>query len=189
MRRFAWCGAVWWCALWPGMIVHGDVISASKPGAAVADPLRVSGDEPALVQAREALGRGDEAGCLAALEAALKAHPELPPAQLMLANLYLSNNQAVKGRAALERAAAALPDDPGVSLVCANLALAEGRLADAWVHYERALGLKAPEAWPLVRSQNLQAQCHAGMTSIAERRGDWPRARQHLEAWLAARSW
>ena len=62
------------------------------------------------------------------LPAATKQHPQLLPARLTLAWLFLANNQLPMGRSALAQAATEQAGYPGISHGFGNLALAEGRL-------------------------------------------------------------
>jgi cellulose synthase operon protein C len=121
-------------------------------------------------------GKFDEA--LASLEAAVEKRPELPPARLMLARLFLAGGQIPQARLALEQVAAAQPDVPELYLIFGDLALAEGRLSDAALNFQRAATLvgqkNTPPRW----------QAQAGLAAIAEAREDWTAAETALSAWL-----
>src|SRR5262245_21990668 len=73
-------------------------------------------------------GKIDDA--LKQFQEAVKKHPQLPPAELMLARLHFNAGQPGPGRARLERAIADAPSHPEVYLTNASQALAEGRLTD-----------------------------------------------------------
>jgi tetratricopeptide (TPR) repeat protein len=156
------------------------------PTAAVAldEPIRRMAEVERAVKAFE---RGEVDACLKQLEQAVKAHPELPPAQALFARLAFQGKQTGLIRPALERAAVQAPDHPDVYLLCANLALLEGRLTDAAVHLEKASALAtAPAAqWTAGQKRQFALLGHQGMALVAEGRGDWKAARQELTAWLA----
>ena len=128
-------------------------------------------------------GRYDE--CLEQLETAAQKHPNLLPARLILAKLFLMNRQIAPARAALEQAAAEDPDRPEIYLQFAALGLDEGRLTDASLHFEKALAL-VPEQAGTDRSRLLRIECHAGLAAVAERRGQWPTVQEQVGAWLEA---
>lgn len=65
------------------------------------------------------------------LKEAAKKYPNLPPARLMLANLYFSVRQPQIGRVHVELAVVENPDDPEPHLVLGELAERERRLSDA----------------------------------------------------------
>jgi tetratricopeptide (TPR) repeat protein len=185
---------VWWLAV--GVVAAcaggalGDPITpelrftlkALVPEAAGGDKgLRGSDD---LDRALESFRRQERDRALESLRAACKKNPGLPPAPLMLARLYLAQNQLGAGRAALETAAAEGPDYPGTYLAFGSLALAEGRSTDALVHFEKAATLARAPAWPEAARRYFFIQSHAGVATVAEQRKDWAAARTALAAWL-----
>src|SRR5262245_32593058 len=84
-----------------------------------------------LDRALESFRRREYDQTLDLLEAATKKHATLPPARLMLARLFLSNNQVRQGRAALEQVVVEHPEYPGIYTCFGTLALTESRLTDA----------------------------------------------------------
>jgi tetratricopeptide (TPR) repeat protein len=119
--------------------------------------------------------RYDEA--LKHLQAAAAKRNELPPARLMLAELFFSSNQPAVARAVLEQAAAEHPQHPVVYLVSARQALLEGRRADALVLYEKAAALADAKTWSDNQRRSFLIACRAGRASVAEQRKDWPAAK------------
>src|SRR5262245_30194308 len=109
-------------------------ISSSALPSGVASPL----DLPEQVRrAIAAFQRGDQDGALRWLKRAQKEHPDLAPAEIMLANMYFSNEQFAKGRELLEQATTMHPTDPEPHLIFGDLAWREQRLSDAQLQYER----------------------------------------------------
>lgn len=137
-----------------------------------------------LDQAVERFRQRDYEPAFNLLREATRKYPALPPARLMLARLFLANNQIPLGRAALETASVEAPKYPGVYLVFGDLAVSEGRLTDALVHYERAATLARSEQWTEKQRGFFLTQYHAGMASVAEARNGWSAARTSLAAWL-----
>ncbi len=128
-------------------------------------------------------GRYDE--CLQQLEAASGKHPGLLPPRLILAKLFLASRQIAQGRIALEQAIAKHPDRPEIYLQFAALALADGHLTDAALQFEKALSLVPAEAGTTPQRQFL-SECHAGLATVAERRGQWSAAQKQVGLWLKA---
>jgi Tfp pilus assembly protein PilF len=130
-------------------------------------------------QCQEALkkfrsGGAEEAKRL--LDLAAAKNPEFPPAQVMLAVMFITNNQASVGRNLLERAAVERPDHPEVHTHFGEVAIAENRLSDAEVQFDRATQLAGNERWSLKQRQSMLSHAYAGLAAVAERRGDWDTA-------------
>jgi tetratricopeptide (TPR) repeat protein len=137
-----------------------------------------------LDPAAQSFKRGDFETCLKQLGQVVKAHPELPPAQVLLAKLAFQNNQTALIRPALERASAEDPAHPEVYILFGNLALLEGRTTDAAIHFEKATALTSSQRWTARQRDNFERLCLQGNASVAEGRGDWKATRTALEGWL-----
>jgi Tfp pilus assembly protein PilF len=129
--------------------------------------------------------RRDLEGAMARLEEASRANPDLGPPGLLMAKLFLLDNQGPNGRAQLERAAAEAPDAPDVWLTLGKVALAEGRLAEAGLAFEKARGLVDAARLGDERKRALRMGALAGLAAAAERRKDWRAAEAAARAWLA----
>ncbi|QDV32441.1 tetratricopeptide repeat protein [Tautonia plasticadhaerens] len=136
-------------------------------------------------RAAEAFRGGDEEGALRLLESAAEKHPSLPPARAILAMLCFSADRVPQARLLLERAASESPEDPTAYTLFGKLALAERRVTDAKLAFEKAAGLGPPPSWTELQRRELDLTCREGLATVAEARGDWSSAREHLEAWLA----
>lgn len=123
--------------------------------------------------ARQAFEAGRLAVCLSHLRAVVDQNPSLPPPHVLLAQIYLSQNRPAMAAGLLEEAAWRHKEHPEVFLVCGEFELHQGRLANAWVHFQRAMSLKTPPSWPPEQQARLQLACHQNLAMIAERRGDW----------------
>lgn len=123
----------------------------------------------------------DEA--LELLEVAAARHPEISPAPVMLARLFLSAGNVGQARAQLERQIIAKPDDPEAYEALANLALAERRITEAGLLYDKVAELTAKMEGESKRKKDLSIRAAAGQATVAETRGNWELARQKLEAW------
>ncbi|HEV3122190.1 MAG TPA: tetratricopeptide repeat protein [Isosphaeraceae bacterium] len=116
---------------------------------------------------------------------AVKAHPELPPAPVLLAKLALADQLLGLARSALERAAHEAPEFPDVYLQFGNLALLEGRVTDASLHFEKARSLLAGKGLSAEQKRRFEIASHQGKAAVAELRGDLNAARESITAWLA----
>src|SRR5438128_1355115 len=96
-----------------------------------------------IEKAGEAIMKGKPDEAFKLLQEAAKKNPTLPPPRIMLARLYIFNNdeQARRvGRGVLETAAAENPDHPYVYLTAAEVALKlDGRLTETILDCEKAL--------------------------------------------------
>ncbi len=144
-----------------------------------------SGDGTADVdKAMACYQRGEMAQCLDFLRLARRTNPDVLPAEVILAELYLRDNQVAPARDLLEQAAAAEPGCPQTYLLLAGLALAEGRATEAEAVFEKAHALAAAPGYPEAARKGFDAEACAGLATIAERRGDWSTAAARLGAWL-----
>jgi tetratricopeptide (TPR) repeat protein len=141
---------------------------------------------PEVDEAIKSFEKRDFEGSLRLLEKAKKAHPELPPPPLLLAQLAFVGNQPGLIRPALERAAVEAPANPEVFVMFGDLALLEVRTTDAAVHFEKARLLAGAKSVAEAQRKRLFLMCDRGDAQVAELRGDWKAARTALASWLAA---
>jgi tetratricopeptide (TPR) repeat protein len=162
----------------------GPILSTIPVDSRMGDDLGVAPGIPQVDEAIKRFQQGDPDAALRSLEAARKAHPELPPPKYMLARLQFVNQRVSEAIASLEQAAAEEPDFPGTYLLFGNLALGQDRVTDAVVHYENALRLAERGTLSADQKSQLVLQAQQGRAAIAERRRDWSTARDALTAWL-----
>jgi putative thioredoxin len=110
------------------------------PGAGPQAQDEVAGDlrDPGLIEAQQAMERGDLDGAAAAFEKLLDADPDHPVAAQGLAQVNLFRRVNSYDEAAARRAAASGPDDVDAQLKVADLDLANGRIDEA---LDRLLGV------------------------------------------------
>jgi hypothetical protein len=115
-----------------------------RGGPIISVPAGPTADASAATQPSElgkaaiaAFRQGDMATTLRWLERARQENPHLAPAEIMLANMFFSDEQPNRGREILEQAAVKNPTDPEPHLIFGDLAFRQGRLSDAQVQYER----------------------------------------------------
>ncbi len=136
-------------------------------------------------EAIQRFGNKDYVGAREFLEMAKEKNPELPPTDVTLARMFFTAKDAVSGRRALEKVAKELPEDPEPALIFAEQALSQGRLTDATLLYQAAIGLNKAYDHNQKRKRNMEIRCHRGTAQIAAARQDWPKAKQLIEGWLA----
>lgn len=165
----------------------------AEPGAPAAEPapgVAPSSDDPTkypeITEAIELFKKGDYAPTVLKLEEAVKAHPELAPAQLIFAELLLKSGQAQAGKNEIERAVINLPNDPRVYLALGAIALAEGEWTNALFEYDKAF--EVAQSFAFINDEEktkFLAKCYLGRASVYENRKDWANARNQFEAWIA----
>jgi tetratricopeptide (TPR) repeat protein len=134
-----------------------------------------------VVDAIQQFGTRDFAGALARLESAKKSTPRLPPAEIMMANLYLDANQPLAAIAQLEKAAQRWPRDPESFVMLAERAVNEGRVTEAGLMFEKASKIVDAFGDNPKRKQNLQIRTYLGWAAADETRTAWKDAQQKLE--------
>ncbi len=141
---------------------------------------------PGVAGAKDRLAAGNREEAMRQLLTAVEDHPELPQAEVILAEFYFAARQPAAAVAALDRAAVQMPADPEPYLILANFAFTQNRNTDARVLFDKAATLvKDLKAVPEKRDRIL-VRLHAGQASVAERADAWERAIPHLEAWIKA---
>ncbi|MCP4190312.1 MAG: tetratricopeptide repeat protein [Planctomycetaceae bacterium] len=131
------------------------------------------------------LRRGQVGEARELLRTASKNNPELPPADIMLAQALFGLNQLAAGRTALEEAARNNPTDPAAYVYLGELAFQNRRWTEANLLYKKALELTNAYSANPKRKKRLLVNIHGGFGSMAELRENWPEAKQQLQALLA----
>jgi tetratricopeptide (TPR) repeat protein len=127
----------------------------------------------------------DFEGALALLKTAVKKHPELPPAEVIMAQLYASANAGDQAMRSLEDAIKQAPTDPEAYVILADLALRGGRVTEAKLTYGEGKRVLDEFKGNAKRKKLISQRVNAGLASLAEAQQDWPTAQKYLEAWLA----
>jgi len=122
--------------------------------------------------------------CLASLEKAVQKHPELPPAQVIMFQLFAAANQPQAARLALEKAVLGSPDDPEAYAIFGSIGLQERRVTDAELAFLKARELIKSFQGNAKRKDLLEPQAISGLANVAEAREKWPQAQKLLEELL-----
>lgn len=141
-------------------------------------------DEVILHAAVDEFRRGNIDQCRSHLRRAVVANPYLPPADLILAELYLDVGQPRQTHKILEKFAAANAKHPQLHLTFGRLALAEGRLTEALMHYEKMDEAGAPSDWGDAQVKGLARAIFEGKVQVAEQRASWNLAQSLLSQWV-----
>jgi tetratricopeptide (TPR) repeat protein len=139
---------------------------------------------PELAEAETQFKKGDFAGALKALQAGGKKDPDLPPPQLLMAQMFSQAKMGAEMRSALEQAVIDAPTDPEAYMLMADVALNERRVTEAQMLYQKANELIGEFNKSAKRKEFLQPRILHGLAQVAISRKDWPLAQKHLEAWL-----
>ena len=138
-----------------------------------------------LADAAKRFRSGDHDGALALLKTAARKYPDLPPAQVLLGNLFAQINQLAMVQAALEQAVREAPDDPEAYVIMADLALQNGRILEASLLYDKTSSvLRAFQGSPK-RKAAIKTRIEGGLAAVADANKDWAKAQKHLDAVLA----
>ncbi len=166
--------------------LSADPISESDLGksapAGTAKPAAAQNPEIAAAIAR--FQARDVEGALKLLAEAAKKDPDMPPAQVILAQLFSRSNLAAGTRACLEKATFETPDDPEAYLYLGDMAVREGRITEAGLLFEKADSLLNRFTKSAKRKKAMRPMVCGGLASVAEAHGDWRSAQKQLEVWL-----
>ncbi len=146
-------------------------------------PTKTDQAPPEISAAAVRLQSGDLAGAMQELEEAVKKHPELAPAQILMAEMLMQSEPAV-ARQFAEQAALSSPDVPEAYAILGDLARRERHWVDASLLYEQSL--KAAEAFKGNEKRKAAAEARAnnGVAISAELHKDWAGMQKHAEASL-----
>jgi Tfp pilus assembly protein PilF len=169
------------CCAWPlsrslaePMVPSSDLsTSASTP----AQPQEVS-DALARFEAH------DFDGALKLLKEAAKKNSDIPPAQVLIMQLYARANMAAMARNALEQAVIEDPTDPEAYVLIADLAVRDRRFVEAELVYQKAASVLSSFNKSAKRKNILQANIYGGLAQVAEFHDNWGEMKKQLEAWV-----
>jgi len=123
-------------------------------------------------------------GALLSLKEAVKKNPDLPPPQVIMAQLFAQSNSAMGVRSALEQAVVETPNDPEAFVLMGDIALRDRRVAEAEMLFQKAASLMPEFKSSAKRKEMLQPRVYSGLAAVDEARGRWAEAQKQLEAWL-----
>jgi tetratricopeptide (TPR) repeat protein len=126
--------------------------------------------------------KGDYRTTFARLQNAKKVTPALPPAEVMMAQLYFDATQGLPGIAMLEQAIQTSPQDPEAYVALMERAVAEGRVTEAAYMFPATEKLAQAFNQNPRRKQNLLARLYTAGAAADEAQQRLGAARTKLEA-------
>jgi tetratricopeptide (TPR) repeat protein len=174
-------------ALLLGMNALSTSESAAEPisGAdTLADPWQTTTRTQDTAEAQARFESHDYPGALRLLKALAKNNPDLPPAQVVMAQFYLRADMPVEAEKALQQALVDSPDDPEAYVLLAARTATGPDLAKAEELCQKANSLMSAFNKSAKRKEWLQPRIYSVAAGVAEARKDWPAAQQWLDTWL-----
>jgi tetratricopeptide (TPR) repeat protein len=136
---------------------------------------------PEIAEAVALFRNRDVAGAYAKLQAAVKNRPELPPAELIMVQFFVSARQEDAVRGWLEKAVVAAPNDPEAYVLLGQEAMQNQRMAEATLLFDKAKTLLASFKGNDKRKADLAAATESQLARLAMGRQDWATAQTHLQ--------
>jgi tetratricopeptide (TPR) repeat protein len=140
---------------------------------------------PEVEEAARVFRMGDYDGAMRALQAAGKKHPELPPADVLMASWFAAAGQSSMAREASQRAALAVPNDPEPFQILGEIAVRNREIIEAGLLFEKTAAMVAAAKEPTPRLKAIKRRALNGLATVAQARQDWAAAQTHIEALLA----
>ncbi|MBN1590251.1 MAG: tetratricopeptide repeat protein [Pirellulales bacterium] len=135
---------------------------------------------PELADVMTKLNKGDVAGALADMKAAVEKHPQLPPAEVMMAQLMSRTNRADTVRYWLEQAIIASPNQPDAYVMLGQDAMQNKRTAESQLLFEKSYQLLEGFTGDAKRKEGLQTIVFGSLAGLAMNRKDWDAAKGYL---------
>lgn len=164
---------------------YGVSVSQSPEAAPTAPQIPKAHPAQATInEAMRAFQLGDGNKSLGLFRELSEKHSDLPPGEILFARVAFAAGKAKAARASLELAATAHAEAPDVWNALGEIAFREGRVAEALLLFEKALGLIDRLENVPVRQEKQQIASHSGIASVAQQRKDWQAAEEHLRKWI-----
>jgi len=165
----------------------GSYAAAQSPLRQLLEPAITDIDERQYADVNHAIdlfrrGQLDEAKD--AFVASKEKHPELPPGEILFAQLLVATNQGAAARNAFELAAKNHPQDPEAYVAFGEIALNQNQVTDGEALMEKGLALAEAFKGNPKRKRNLTLRSLAGLATVYERREDFATALKYLERWV-----
>jgi tetratricopeptide (TPR) repeat protein len=135
---------------------------------------------PEIREAATKFSQRDFKGAEETLSAAKLAHPELPPAGVMLGKWYAQIKNSLAARTAYEMAARDEPADPEPYVVFGENALRQRRFTDAALLFDRAVETSDKYNADETRKRLMSLRANAGVAAVAAARERWQDAETSL---------
>ncbi len=139
---------------------------------------------PELEEAAKLFRIGDYDGAMRAMQAAIKTHPELPPAEVMMASWFAAGNQPAMTHDACQRAVMAAPNDPEPYQILGEMLMRNRQIVEATLLFEKALSLVESSKQATPRLKSIKVRSLGGLAAAAMARQAWDVAQSQLEALL-----
>lgn len=158
----------------------GSRVLAEPTAGATVDPAQSKEVTDALARFKDR----DYENALKLLKEAVKKNTDLPPAQVIMAQLFSQYNIQLGVRNALEQAVIDAPNDPEPYLIMGDLALRDRRLTEARMLYQKADELIGNFNSSAKRKDLMQPRILSGLASIDEAQENWGAVQKRLEMWI-----
>ena len=142
--------------------------------------------QPEVEKALEAFKESKLADAVELLKKAGKANPNLPPPKVQLAQWFLLAGNGQNARVMIEQAIADDNRHPEPYILNANVSFKEGRITDAILNLQMALGLSTDTRWDAEQKKRFAKEARTGLIHSFETRGDFPSAREYATELLNA---
>jgi Tfp pilus assembly protein PilF len=153
----------------------------AAPGSAADSTEKKQPQMREIEDAISAFNKGDIDGAEKYCEDACKKNADLPPAQLLVAQMCASVKQGQLMMAFLEKAIQKSPDDPEAYLQLGEIAISQRRFAEADLDFNKAAALLKTFNKSAERKNKLMPRVYSDLAAISEVREDWAGMQQRLE--------
>jgi tetratricopeptide (TPR) repeat protein len=163
--------------------------ATAKPADAQAQPVapvdasKVTPESKEIGDAVKLFQSRDFDGANRLLQKAVKKYPDMPPAPIIMAQLYSQVGSLVAVRSALEDAVAEVPNDPEAYIIMGDLAARDRRFTEARMLYTKAEEMVPKFQGSQKRKDMFEPRILSGLASIDEAQEKWPEVQKRLEAW------
>ena len=114
-----------------------------------------------------------------------RAHPQLQPAGVLMAQMFFAANQVLAARSELERCVLEHPTDPEPYIMFGDLAFQNGQLTETGLCFDKAHQLVQAYRSNPRRQRALQIRAYAGQAAVASARKQYTVEEQLLTKWIA----
>jgi len=137
-------------------------------------------EKPLIVEGLTRFSNRDFSTAREKLAAAVQRNPKLAPPDVLMARAFLIFNESAAARSFLEQAIKQSPNDPEAYLLLGRIANSEGRSTEAELLLQKAMSLTGTFDQNARRKRNFLLAGYATLAEIAEKREQWPQAKQYL---------
>jgi tetratricopeptide (TPR) repeat protein len=139
---------------------------------------------PDVKDAIERFTNSDVKGAYNSLSQAKSKNPTLPPADMLMAQLWMAAKQAGQAQGSLEECVKNNPNDPEAYLALGEIAFGDHHVEAADLLLNKAEQLAATFKENQKRAADFKARAEAGLAMVAESRQEWDTAEKYLHNWI-----